>query len=55
MENIAFELAPSVWVLLCAVAFTAGFVDAVAGGGGLLTVPALLTTGMPPHLALGTN
>ncbi len=27
----------------------------MAGGGGLLTVPALLTTGMPPHLALGTN
>jgi uncharacterized membrane protein YfcA len=40
---------------LCAVALTAGFIDAVAGGGGLLTVPALLTAGLPPHLALGTN
>lgn len=42
-------------LLLCGVAFTAGFIDAVAGGGGLLTVPALLTAGLPPHLALGTN
>lgn len=32
-----------------------GFIDAVAGGGGLITVPALLITGVPPHLALGTN
>ena len=33
----------------------AGFVDAIAGGGGLLTVPALLAAGLPPQLALGTN
>jgi uncharacterized membrane protein YfcA len=45
------------WVVvaLCVVAFIAGGVDAIAGGGGLLTVPALLTAGLPPHLALGTN
>jgi uncharacterized membrane protein YfcA len=30
-------------------------VDAIAGGGGLLTLPALLAVGVPPHLALGTN
>ncbi|BCX79680.1 TSUP family transporter [Campylobacter sp. 19-13652] len=36
-------------------AFTAGFIDAIAGGGGLITVPTLLAMGMPPHLALGTN
>ncbi|MBY6186734.1 TSUP family transporter [Marinobacter hydrocarbonoclasticus] len=41
--------------MLAAVAFVAGFVDAIAGGGGLLTIPALLTAGLPPHLALGTN
>ena len=29
--------------------------DAVGGGGGLVTVPALLAAGLPPHLALGTN
>lgn len=36
-------------------AFVGGFIDAVAGGGGLLTLPALLMAGIPPHLALGTN
>jgi uncharacterized membrane protein YfcA len=41
--------------LLTSVALAAGAVDAVAGGGGLLTLPALLATGLPPHLALGTN
>jgi len=41
--------------LLVAAAFFAGFVDAIAGGGGLITVPALLAVGLPPHLALGTN
>lgn len=40
---------------LCAVALLAGGVDAIAGGGGLLSVPALLATGLPPHVALGTN
>ncbi|HTI69479.1 MAG TPA: TSUP family transporter [Candidatus Limnocylindria bacterium] len=40
---------------LGAVAAVAGFVDAIAGGGGLLTVPALLWAGLPPQLALGTN
>lgn len=41
--------------ILAAVSLAAGTVDAVAGGGGLLTVPALLWAGLPPHLALGTN
>jgi uncharacterized protein len=40
---------------LVGVATVAGFVDAIAGGGGLLTLPALLTAGLPSHLALGTN
>jgi uncharacterized membrane protein YfcA len=40
---------------LVVAALLAGVVDAIAGGGGLLTLPALLATGMPPHLALGTN
>lgn len=40
---------------LVAVAFTAGLVDAIAGGGGLLTLPALLHAGLPARIALGTN
>ncbi len=52
-----FELMldPTTWAILCGVALLAGFIDAIAGGGGMLTVPALLTSGVPPHLALGTN
>jgi uncharacterized membrane protein YfcA len=42
-------------VLLCVAALTAGVVDAIAGGGGLLTLPVLLATGLPTHVALGTN
>ena len=41
--------------ILFVAAFVAGLVDSIAGGGGLITVPALLLTGMPPQLALGTN
>lgn len=41
--------------LLVLAAFAAGFVDAVVGGGGLLTLPALLAVGLPPHAALATN
>lgn len=55
--TMPFELSvdPLTLLILAAVAFVAGFIDAIAGGGGLLTVPALLTAGMPPHLVLGTN
>lgn len=42
-------------VLLAVTAFFAGIVDAIAGGGGLITLPALLMAGLPPHVALGTN
>lgn len=46
---------PLVIALLTVTALLAGTVDAIAGGGGLITLPALLTAGLPPHLALGTN
>lgn len=54
---LPFELSVdlSTLAILALVAFIAGFIDAIAGGGGLLTIPALLTAGLPPHLALGTN
>ncbi|NRD46221.1 TSUP family transporter [Corallococcus exiguus] len=42
-------------VLLCVAALSAGFVDAIAGGGGLISLPALLAAGLPAHVALGTN
>ena len=43
-------------ILFCTcAAFVAGFIDSIAGGGGLITMPALLLSGLPPQLALGTN
>ena len=44
-----------VLALLFLAGFAGGFIDAIAGGGGLITVPALLAAGLPPQLALGTN
>jgi len=41
--------------LLFGTGLVAGFVDAIAGGGGLITLPVLLNLGMDPKLALGTN
>ncbi len=40
---------------LCIAGFVGAFVDSVAGGGGLITMPAYLLAGIPPHFALGTN
>ncbi|GHY18255.1 hypothetical protein VCSRO22_0158 [Vibrio cholerae] len=49
------ELSLEVLGLLFLVAGVAGFIDAMAGGGGLLTLPALLAAGVPPTQALATN
>ncbi|MGL5392115.1 MAG: sulfite exporter TauE/SafE family protein, partial [Shewanella sp.] len=48
-------LEPNNWALLAGIGIIAGFIDAVVGGGGLLSIPALLTLGIAPHTALGTN
>ena len=45
----------TIFLLLVGAAFLAGFVDAIAGGGGMITVPALLIGGLDPLTALGTN
>jgi uncharacterized membrane protein YfcA len=50
-----FDLAIQTVAMLAAAAFIAGFVDSIAGGGGLITVPALLLAGLSPVEALGTN
>jgi uncharacterized protein len=43
------------WPVLFCTGFAAGFVDSVAGGGGLITIPVLLSFGLDPRDALGTN
>ena len=50
-----FEIVTHLALLLICAAFLAGFVDAIAGGGGLITVPALLLAGASPIETLATN
>ena len=42
-------------IIVCPLVFLAGFVDAVAGGGGLISLPAYIFAGVPIHVAYGTN
>ena len=49
------ELGSDIIALLVAAAFVAGMIDAIAGGGGLITIPALLAAGVPPVAAIATN
>ena len=44
-----------IYLVLFLVALAAGLVDSIAGGGGIITIPALLGVGLPPQVALGTN
>ena len=47
----------SIWTFLivCPLTFLGGFVDAVAGGGGLISLPAYMIAGVPVHNAIATN
>ena len=49
------EFSIEIVLFLFGVAMIAGWVDTIAGGGGLLTVPSLLLAGVPPAVALATN
>ena len=57
MQAVLFPMGLSVQMVLIVVVgvFLASFVDGIAGGGGLISVPAYLLAGLPVHLALGTN
>lgn len=43
------------FLIVCPMVFLAGFVDAIAGGGGLISLPAYLLAGVPMHQAIATN
>lgn len=43
------------FLIVCPLVFLAGLVDSVAGGGGLISLPAYILAGLPPHFAIGTN
>lgn len=43
------------FIIVCPLVFLAGLVDAIGGGGGLISLPAYLLAGVPPHVAIGSN
>ena len=43
------------FLIVCPLVFLAGFVDSIAGGGGLISFPAYLLAGVPVHVILGTS
>ncbi|NCB91575.1 MAG: sulfite exporter TauE/SafE family protein [Clostridia bacterium] len=43
------------FMIVCPLVFLAGFVDALAGGGGLISLPAYMFAGLPTHAAIATN
>ncbi len=49
--NLSFAM----YSIVCPLVFLAGFVDSIAGGGGLISLPAYLLAGLPAHYAIGTN
>lgn len=51
MDQITIEML----IFILGAGFLAAFIDSVVGGGGLISVPALLMTGLPPSVVLGTN
>ena len=48
-------LTPKVFLIVCPLLFLAGLIDAIGGGGGLISLPAYLIAGLPPHTAVATN
>ena len=49
------QLTPLMFVIVCPMLFLAGLVDAIGGGGGLISLPAYLLAGLPAHSAIATN
>ena len=55
MQEFIAKLDIYMLLLLFFAAFVAGFIDSIAGGGGMITIPALLLAGISPLQALATN
>lgn len=49
------ELTLEMLLIVCPLIFLGALVDSIAGGGGLITLPAYLLAGLPAHFAIGTN
>ena len=49
------ELSLQTFLIVCPLVFLAGLIDAIGGGGGLISLPAYLLAGVPVHQAIATN
>lgn len=49
------NLSLQMFLIVCPLVFLAGLIDAIGGGGGLISLPAYLIAGLPPHAAVATN
>lgn len=49
------ELTIQTFLIVCPFVFLAGLIDAIGGGGGLISLPAYMIAGLPPHMAVATN
>lgn len=49
------EITAVTYLIVCPMLFLAGLIDAIGGGGGLISLPAYLIAGLPPHTAVATN
>ena len=55
MRRLRMELHMTTFLIVCPLVFLAGFVDAIGGGGGLISLPAYYLAGVPIHHAIATN
>ena len=51
IESLTWQMA----LIVAVGVFLASFMDAIAGGGGIISIPTYLIAGLPAHMALGTN
>lgn len=49
------DLSIETFIIVCPLVFLAGVIDAIGGGGGLISLPAYMIAGLPPHTCIATN
>ena len=54
-EEMRMEITLVQYLIVCPLVFLAGLMDSIAGGGGLISLPAFMIAGIPAHLSLGSN
>lgn len=55
VRTFIMEITYQTFLIVCPFLFLAGLIDAIGGGGGLISLPAYLIAGLPPHMAIATN